>query len=146
MNAHHRWRRGDGTVLSCVDLNQAVPMLLGELDDIVRLIDLIEEWLRMDDLARDQLSQWRLAIADVCTGPDRPGPSSTSWAPSASRCTASCGPASPTPATSTHQPTDPALTTHRPRARQTLTTLPGNRHAAARGHQHQPIERNRRHE
>jgi len=70
VNAHHRWRRGDGTVLSGVDLNQAVPMLLGELDDIVRLIDLIEEWLRMDDLARDQLSQWRLAIADVCTGPD----------------------------------------------------------------------------
>jgi hypothetical protein len=45
----HQWRRGDGTVLSCRDLNEAVPMMLDELDDIVRLVDPVEEWLLLDE-------------------------------------------------------------------------------------------------
>jgi hypothetical protein len=45
-------------VLSCVDLTQAVPMMLDELDDLVRLVDLAEEWLRFDADARDLLTDW----------------------------------------------------------------------------------------
>jgi hypothetical protein len=58
MSPPHRWRRGDGTVLSCTDLTQAVPMMPDELDDLVRLADLVEEWLRFDDAAADLLTDW----------------------------------------------------------------------------------------
>ena len=63
MNRAHRWRRGDGTVLSCNDLNQAVPMLLDELDDIVRLVDLVEEWLRFEEVACDLLTDWLISVS-----------------------------------------------------------------------------------
>jgi hypothetical protein len=59
----HRWRRGDGTVLSGIDLTEAVPMMLDELDDIVRLVDLVEEWLRFDDVACDLLTDWLIAVS-----------------------------------------------------------------------------------
>jgi hypothetical protein len=54
----HRWTRGDGTLMSCTDLTTAVPMTLDELDDIVRLVDLVEEWLLLDETAVDQLTYW----------------------------------------------------------------------------------------
>lgn len=58
-------RRGDGTVLSDVDLAQAAPMMADELDDIARLLDLVEEWLRLDEVARDLLADW---LADATAG------------------------------------------------------------------------------
>lgn len=70
MSAAHRWRRGDGTLLSCLDLVEAVPMMLDELDDIVRLLDLVEEWLRLDEAARDQLADWL---------PDARATTATAW-------------------------------------------------------------------
>jgi hypothetical protein len=69
MSPRHRWRRGDGTVLSCVDLNRAVPMMLDELDDVVRLVGLMEEWLRFDDVACDLLTDWLIAV-NCDPGPD----------------------------------------------------------------------------
>jgi hypothetical protein len=67
VSRRHRWQRGDGTVLSCIDLNQAVPMSLDELDDMVRLVDLVEDWLRFDDVACDLFTDWLFA---ACTDPD----------------------------------------------------------------------------
>jgi hypothetical protein len=64
----HRCRRGDGTVLSGTDLTEAVPMLPHELDDLVRLVDLVEEWLRFDDVAGDLFTDWLIA---ACADPDR---------------------------------------------------------------------------
>jgi hypothetical protein len=69
MSRRHRWRRGDGTVLSCTDLNQAVPMMLDELDELVRLVDQVEEWLRFDDVACDLFTDWLIA-ASCDPGPD----------------------------------------------------------------------------
>ena len=63
MSRRHRWRRGDGTVLSCVDLNRAVPMMLDELDDIVRLLAQVEQWLRFDDVACDLFTDWLIAVS-----------------------------------------------------------------------------------
>lgn len=62
MNRRHRWRRGDGTVLSCADLNQAVPMMLDELDDIKRLVNLLEEWLLFEESACYLLTDWLIAV------------------------------------------------------------------------------------
>ncbi len=62
MSRVHRWRRGDGTVLSCTDLAEAVPMMLDELDDIKRLLSTIEEWLRYDEGASDLLTDWLWAV------------------------------------------------------------------------------------
>ncbi len=73
MSAAHRWRRGDGTVLSCGDLTEAVPMMLDELDDVVRLVDLAEQWLRFDADARDLLTDW---LVSSCTCP---GGIPTAW-------------------------------------------------------------------
>jgi hypothetical protein len=70
VNPAHGWRRGDGTVLSRIDLTEAVPMMGDELDDIVRLVDLFEEWLRFDESMRDQLDDW---LAD------------TSWCPATTK-------------------------------------------------------------
>jgi hypothetical protein len=58
VNRAHRWRRGDGTVLSCHDLTQAVPMTLDELHDIANLIGKIEDWLLFDEEACDLLTYW----------------------------------------------------------------------------------------
>jgi hypothetical protein len=45
-------------MLSCRDLTESVPMMLDELDDIARLVDLVEEWLLLDEAAVDQLTNW----------------------------------------------------------------------------------------
>lgn len=63
MNRAHRWRRGDGTVLSCPDLDEAVPMMLDELDDIKRLVNLLEEWLLFEESACYLLTDWLLAVS-----------------------------------------------------------------------------------
>jgi hypothetical protein len=59
---YHHWRRGDGAVMSCSDLHVAVPMLLDELDDIKRLVDQLEDWLRFDEAACDLLTDWLWAV------------------------------------------------------------------------------------
>jgi hypothetical protein len=63
MNRRHRWQRGDGTVLSCVDLDEAVPMMLDELDDIKRLVALLEEWLLFEESACYLLTDWLIAAS-----------------------------------------------------------------------------------
>jgi hypothetical protein len=63
MNRRHRWQRGDGTVLSCVDLDEAVPMMLDELDDIKRLVVLLEEWLLFEESACYLLTDWLIAAS-----------------------------------------------------------------------------------
>jgi hypothetical protein len=68
MNRRHRWWRGDGTVLSCADLDEAVPMMLDELDDIKRLVALLEEWLLFEESACYLLTDWLIA---ACTHPGR---------------------------------------------------------------------------
>ena len=73
MSPTHRWRRADGTVLSCADLTQAVPMILDELHDIVYRIDLVEEWLRLDADAQDLLGDWLLARTSC------PDPVAATW-------------------------------------------------------------------
>jgi hypothetical protein len=50
-------------VLSGVDLTEAVPMLLHELDDIARLVDLVEQWLLLDEPARYLLTDWLIVAA-----------------------------------------------------------------------------------
>jgi hypothetical protein len=62
MNRVHRWKRGDGTVLSCTDLVEAVPLMLDELDDIKALVDQFEDWLRFDEAACDLLTDWLWAV------------------------------------------------------------------------------------
>lgn len=62
MSRRHRWRRGDGTVLSCPDLDEAVPLMLDELDDIKRLVNLLEEWLLFEESACDLLTDWLIAV------------------------------------------------------------------------------------
>jgi hypothetical protein len=62
VSRQHRWRRGDGTVLSCPDLDEAVPMMLDELDDIKCLINQLEEWLLFDDVAADLFTDWLIAV------------------------------------------------------------------------------------
>jgi hypothetical protein len=59
----HRWRRTDGTVLSGVDLTAAAPMMRDELDDIARLVDVVEDWLRWRADARDLLTDWLASSA-----------------------------------------------------------------------------------
>lgn len=63
MNRRHRCQRGDGTVLSCADLNQAVPMMLDELDDIKRLLTLVEQWLLFEETACYLLTDWLIAVS-----------------------------------------------------------------------------------
>jgi len=62
MSRQHRWRRGDGTMLSCPDLHEAVPMMLDELDDIKGLVNQLEQWLLFDDVACDLLTDWLIAV------------------------------------------------------------------------------------
>jgi hypothetical protein len=69
VSPRHRWRRADGAVLSCADLTEAVPMMLDELNDIVGLVDLVEEWLRFDATAVDQLTDW---LAETTCRPATP--------------------------------------------------------------------------
>jgi hypothetical protein len=71
VNRRHQWRRGDGTVLSCLDLVDAVPMMLDELDDIKRLVNVLEDWLRFEESACYLLSDWLLAI-NCDPGPQPP--------------------------------------------------------------------------
>ncbi len=54
-------------MLSPVDLAEAVPMLPHELDDIARLLDLVEQWLRGDDEGRDLLTDWLRRLGDQTT-------------------------------------------------------------------------------
>lgn len=68
MSPAHRWRRADGTVLSGGDLTEAVPMMPDELDDVARLVDLVEERLRWRVDARDLLTDW---LASSCSCPGR---------------------------------------------------------------------------
>jgi len=63
----HRWRRGDATVLSCIDLAEAVPVMLDELDDIKRLVNLLEQWLLFEESACYLLTDWLIAVN---TNPD----------------------------------------------------------------------------
>lgn len=67
MNRAHWWRRGDGAVLSCIDLTEAVPMMLDELHDIKRLVNLLEEWLLFEQDACYLLTDWLLASAIYTT-------------------------------------------------------------------------------
>lgn len=69
MNRRHRWRRGDDTVLSCPDLDEAVPMMLDEIDDIKRLVNLIEEWLLFEESACYLLTDWLIAV-NCLPGPE----------------------------------------------------------------------------
>ncbi len=58
VNQAHRWRRGDGTLLSCQDLTEAVPMMLHELHDLAYLLGKIEDWLLFDEEACNLLTDW----------------------------------------------------------------------------------------
>lgn len=69
MNRRHRWRRGDDTVLSRIDLHQAVPMTLDELGDIKRLVNLLEEWLLFEESACYLLTDWLIAV-NCLPGPE----------------------------------------------------------------------------
>jgi hypothetical protein len=57
-----RYRRCDGAVLSAADLAEAVPLHVGELDNLAQLITLIEDWLRFaDDDVHDALAHFACA-------------------------------------------------------------------------------------
>jgi hypothetical protein len=49
-------------VLACPDLNEAVPMMLDDLDDIKRLVNLLEEWLLFEQDACYLLTDWLIAV------------------------------------------------------------------------------------
>jgi hypothetical protein len=61
-------RRADGAVLSRVDLAEAVPMMLDELDDIARLVDLVEQWLLLEQAAYDLFTDWLIASTPAPRG------------------------------------------------------------------------------
>jgi hypothetical protein len=69
----HRWRRSDGLVVAVDELTEAIPMFTHELDDITFVVDLVEEWLRLQPDARLELAAFlnddarRTTVWDVIT-------------------------------------------------------------------------------